>query len=329
MNSPRFYFRKGMFEIIIGFNFFGKGLEGNVFVDNAPLGKIYYHELKNCKVDYEKIDETLLDFLPSKKQWDYDTIVQTDFANLEVSNVSDTNVPIKYLKVKKRKKDTYKWEEVYVFDFNKAIQTYQFSDKLIESLTDYEYAIQPIAVNGIVGNEKIQEVETDFAGLWIVNENLEQYQFDLGLNGNIQLGNVATISKSTVLETLGGKYPIISSNGDVGYKKTTFKCALVDKDFKGQEIKDRKAQKQYREKIEKFLGDGKPKIIKHSEGLYLLAIIPKESINITPFNDLNGMITELEFEIVEVGDANDTEKLQELKFIPITRRDIRSLNSSR
>ena len=314
--------RKEMFKIFfIGKTFFGKGLEGNVFVDNAPLGKIHYHELKNCKVDYEKIDEALLDFLPTKKQWDYDTLVQTDFENLEVSNVSDTNVPIKYLKVKKRKKDTYKWEEVFVFDFNKTIQTYQFSDRLIESLVDYEYAIQPVAVNGIVGNEKIQEVETDFEGLWIVNKDLEQHQFDMGINDNIQLGSINRVKQSAVHETIGGKYPVVVSNSSGGYRKTTFKCALVDKEFSGQDILDRKAQKKYREKIEDFLGDGKPKIIKHSEGLYLLAKIPEGSINIIPFNDLQGMIAEVEFEIIEIGDANDTDKLKELGFVPETNRN--------
>lgn len=307
--------------MIIGHTFFGYDHDGCVFDTNIPVGSVHYMELKNSKVDHIKIDEALVPYSNEKLDWDYDSIVVTDFVNsLEVSNVSDTNVPIKYLRVKKRKKDSLTWQDVEVFDFSKDIKNYQFEDLLVESLEDYEYALQPVAVNGIMGSEKIQTVETDYDGIWVVDKDMKQHQFNMGLNNNMELSEIQTVGQSTVLETLGGQFPIIASN-NTNYRRFSVKAVLIsnsENTANGQI--DRKAEKKHRKMIEEFLKDGKPKIVKESDNVYVLGYIPRESVVVIPCNDLDRQIGEVEFEVIEIGNADDIEKLQDLGFIPDTFR---------
>lgn len=260
-------------------------------------------EIEGIMLDYIKIDETLLDFIQEKSEWGYETVILGEFMNsLEAGNVSNGGLQIDYLKLKKRKKDELTWQDIKIFQYNPETRRYNFEDRLVESIEKYEYAVQPIT-SEILGSESIDEVYTEFNGIWIVGDKNDQQ-----LVYNTELSEIKNNISQNIVTTLGSKYPFLITNGNVNYREFTVKGRIVSKETaKGQGI-NRYEEKKLRNTIMKFLGDGKPKIIKDDSGNYILCQIV-DSPTLTPINDLNRFIYDISFSVVEIGDVYDEDTL--------------------
>lgn len=265
--------------------------------------------IEGVMLDTIKIDESLLDFLESKSEWGYETILLGEFANsLEAGNVSNGGLQIDYLKLKKRKKDELTWQDIKIFKYNPEVKRYNFEDRLVESIEKYEYSIQPIT-SDILGSESIEEIYTEFKGIWIVGDkNAQQLIY------NTEISEIKSNISQNIVTTLGSRYPFLIKNGSVNYREFTVQGKLVSKETaKGQGI-DKYEEKKLRNTIMKFLEDGKPKIIKDNSGNYILCQIVDSPI-LKPINDLNRSIYDISFNVVEIGDAYDEDTLLQYGLI--------------
>lgn len=265
--------------------------------------------IEGIMLDTIKIDEALLDFLESKSEWGYETILLGEFANsLEAGNVSNGGLQIDYLKLKKRKKDDLTWQDIKIFKYNPEVKRYNFEDRLVESIEKYEYSIQPIT-SDILGSESIEEIYTEFKGIWIVGDkNAQQLIY------NTEISEIKSNISQNIVTTLGSRYPFLIKNGSINYREFTVQGKLVSKETaKGKGI-DKYEEKKLRNTIMKFLEDGKPKIIKDNSGNYILCQIVDSPI-LKPINDLNRSIYDISFNVVEIGDAYDEDTLLQYGLI--------------
>ncbi|MCD3194819.1 hypothetical protein G8S49_05980 [Clostridium botulinum C] len=287
-------------------------LTNGFFGVNNVIGDINKIIIKDCKMDEIKMDEEILEYIKSKEEWDYNTVMLAKFHNnLSAGNVENNGVKIEKLKLKKRNIENMRWMDVKIFNYDPRIRNYNYQDRLTEALETYEYAVQPMT-NGIVGEEITKQIESDFESAWIVGKDT-QYQ----LKYNMNLGDFETVRKVNVFEPLGSRYPIVIENGDINYKKTTLKALLVaDTTSRGecQGQVDRKSEKKLRQKIERFFNGGQPFIFKDSSGNYMLAksTLP---IKLIPNNDLSQQLYEINLDVCEIGDCYNTNLLKQYGFI--------------
>ena len=291
--------------MIIGLDFF----QGNCFDGNICAGSINQIDIENIKIDEIKIDtgtDTIYDI--NKQNWDYDTILQDKFQdlNFEAGNVSLLGMPIDFLRVKKRKTDELIWNTYKDISFNPSATEYNWSDFFVESLTDYDYCVVPVGSQNIEGDYSIKDINCNYEDIWIFGSNNEQYR----LMANIQKGDVTTVSPSSFIETLGSKYPYEISNGSISYRKGNLKAVVVsDSTLNGNNGIDRVAEKTLRNSLYKFLINKKPKLYKDAEGDYILVSIKADSVKMTPMNELSRQICEISFDFYEIGDCDSTNDL--------------------
>lgn len=285
----------------------------NFFGVNNVVQDINKVVVKDCKMDELKMDETILDYINTKEEWSYDTVLLAKFHNnLSAGNIENNGMKIEKLKLKKRNIKNMTWTDVKTFVFDPNIHNYNYLDRLVEALETYEYAIQPMTSN-VLGEEKTEKIDCDFEGAWIIGKD-KQYQ----LIYNMELNDIETVNKTTVYEPLGSKYPIVVTNGDINYKKTSLKALLITDTTISGDVEDvqidRKAEKRLRQEIEKFFNERRPFIFKDSSGNYMLAM-NTTPIRLIPNNDLSQRVYEVSLDICEIGDAYDTNLLKQYGFI--------------
>lgn len=194
----------------------------NFFGVNTVTGNLNQVIIKDCIMDEIKMDEEILNYINTKEEWSYNTVLLGKFHNnLDAGNLDNGGIRIEKLKLKKRNIENMQWMDVKIFKFDPKIREYNYKDRLVEALETYEYAIQPMT-NRVLGKERSKQIDCDFEGAWIVGKDT-QYQ----LKYNMQLGDFETVKKINLYEPLGSKYPIIVENGNINYKKTTLKALLV------------------------------------------------------------------------------------------------------
>lgn len=290
--------------MFIGLDAFGDFVAFDTFniVDN-----FYRLELMNMKADEVNIKEnvdTVIDD-ESKEEWHYSQILLALFQNnLEAGNLQLNGLPVEYIKIKKRKKEDLIWNEMKHIPFNRDVHDYYFVDKYVEALQTYEYAVQPVGAGGVVGNNIYSEIESDFEGAWLVNKDR-----DFQLFFNLEISPYETVISTSVIETLGGQYPIVFTNNNVKYRKGQLKCMLVSNSTSDKGIIDRKQEKIIRNNIMSFLTDKKPKLYKDSSG-EMMIIMLSGNPTLTPINELSQQIYNLEVEFVEVA-GTDSKSLIE------------------
>lgn len=285
--------------MIIGFNAFGDKAGFDVY---NIVNNFSRFELSNVIADEinmrEKTDIDIYD--STKSEWQYDNLLLALFKeNLEGGNVSLNGMPINYLRLKKRKKETLTWDNIVDIPFDTDTVNYSYIDKYIESLQEYEYAIQPLGAGGITGNQIISSIEADFEGVWICSKD-KQYQ----LLYNLNLGDYETVMPTSVIETIGNQYPIVQVNGIVKYRKGNIKCRLISDTTINQGKTDRQQEKLNRQNIMDFLTDRRPKVFKDSSGEHMMIMLFDPSVS--PINELSQQIYDLSVSFVEIGgtDAN-------------------------
>lgn len=240
-----------------------------------------------------------------KKEWDYDTVFLWKGNSVEAGNIELGGIPINKLLIRRRRKDDFVFENVKTFDFDKNVQFYEFKDRFIESYEDYVYGIQPMGgsiENPILGETTTGEVECEFDSVWIVGKDT-QYK----LMYNLEVGSYETVIPTDVVETLGSKFPKVMSSGNVNYRKGNLRCMLVSNDTVQLNTINPKEEKKLRRSIIAFLTSRKPMYYKSGDGeTMLISIINAPTL--TPRNELNQLIYEIDINFVEVGEI-DTQSL--------------------
>lgn len=209
-------------------------------------------------------------------------------------------------------------------------------DNSIESGVWYKYAVQVINTNGIRSlmnpedSSEITPVLRDFHYSYLIGEGGRQ----LCLRYNNTMGNYTYTYSETKTDTIGGRYPYITRNGNMKYR--TFpvnglisfnmdenKLFITDKEIYCDSnsgnvyndvinsysnyrkenqlfVNDFKREFDFREKVLEFLQDGKPKLFKSAtEGNIIIRLM---SVAAQPSQTVNRMIasfTATAYEIAE------------------------------
>lgn len=294
---------------IVGFSFFALDLVSTVFDDNVPVGDTHEMDFQNVIFDEVKIDTgNTLQPNEQKQNWGIYTIFnwQCNDLNFEAGDIAMAGMLVEYIRIKKKKNGELLWNTYKDIPFDPEQVQYNWSDYFIESLVDYDYAVVPIGSNDVEGNYSIQSIETDYENIFILGANEQQYKF----KANMTLDNIQNVKEEAYITTLGSKYPYVVRNGMIDYDKGSLKLLLITDEtiYNGNGI-DRKAEKQLRTNVKKFLQDGSPKIFKESEQYYMLVNIDGGSVKLSPDNDVNRSLQNIEFSFTEIGDAQDVNTL--------------------
>ena len=222
------------------------------------------------------------------------------------------------------------FDEIVTFEITEPGDV-TYSDYFIEAGVKYKYYVQSIGIDGTKGAvSEYQEVIVDYDYSWIVGENFLQCSIEY--NGN--LSSFRRTRKDTIIETIGGAFPVVASNSKVGYIDMTYGCTItqhMDKEnrFGGQyselfgglqdstiddfyqislkdKIQDYKenyiTEREFRKNFGEWIQDGKAKIYKsNTEGLILVRVV---DYNTTPVQQLGRIISNASFRMVEIGEVN-------------------------
>lgn len=270
------------------------------------VGDIERIELSNMKVDYIKGDEEIKTPITSKEQWGLNTRILADFnGDLEAGNITmDNGMPIEKIKVRKRKLESMEWLDVVDLDFYPNKEHYNWTDRLVNSSVEYEYAIAPMSSGGVLGREIVSAITCDFNGVWVLGRDGKQFN----LSYNVEIGDTENITKNSTHETIGGRYPIFIENGNVNYRRCSVKATIVsDKTLENNDV-DIASERKLREALQEFLYQKKPIIYKDCTGNFIFAKVDLNSIKFTP---IEKGLYDISFSVVEIGDANNIQLLND------------------
>lgn len=239
-----------------------------------------------------------------------------------------------------------KWEEVTRLK-SSSVQEAVLYDYFVENGNYYRYALQPILANGVKGAiTPYYDVVSTFDGFWILG--MEDLQFSFIYNGKID--SIEHIKPRDIVETIGGRYPYIIRSSEIEYRTFNFSGTLthhqdvqenlvsqnystvispeptIPVGFVETKYGDEKSlcrndldamqdgmvmQRLWRNKILKWLDDGKPKILKSEAQGNLLVFI--DQIKVTPNETTFGLISDFSCRMTEIGSLSE-KTLQKFKL---------------
>ena len=238
-------------------------------------------------------------------EWGYDTLFWAKFdGTLDAGNMNFVLETIDAVLVKRRRVEDFTWVSLFVVPVSK-IEDLSFDrfDTTVASQQEYEYAIVPM-VNGVEGQYSVQRIYVSFEGMFVVGTDrafaseLEAY-----------VPSVTKDSKSTIVETLGRKFPFIINNSINDYYRGNATGVFVrvrddcELDFSNSYA--------YRHELMSFLNNKKPKILKVADGrLWLCSVV--DAIQENQDRDTEKITTSFVF--AEIGDSEDQKDLYNSGF---------------
>lgn len=252
-------------------------------------------------------DTTMIPSSDYNVDWNYSTILHASYnKTINAGNVDFAASSVDSIRLKKRKKGAYRWITLFERQIHSAADfNFEYYDMLCRANTEYEYAILSV-VGNTEGNIKTNTILSAFDGLFIC-ERFLSYHAEL----NVKLSHSSNRVVS-VVTTLGSKYPYVISNGRSNYVSGSIDATFIlpeNNTYTNDAIED---GWRYRELVNNFLNDGKPKIIKNFEGKMFLACV---SASPTEDNSQHYQMPIHHIEFVEIGDAEDIGDLFDNGFI--------------
>ena len=241
------------------------------------------------------------------------------------------------------------WEDVYNVTINGEVIDFTFEDYTAESGVYYLYSVRKVDVS-IIGGNLIKDygsmtyisspIMREFNHSYLLGQQNQQ----LKLSFNYQISNYQKKVKDVVTETIGGKYPFITRNGNMNYR--TFPISgtisfLGDENnyfieeeelFGGKENLDLYESRSllsgnitfeydyikerfFREKVIEFLQDNKPKLYKsNTEGNMIVRIT---DVSLTPNTTLGRLIFDFSANVYEIDEITQ-ENLLKYQFYSLS-----------
>lgn len=208
--------------------------------------------------------------------------------------------------------DFEKWEDLYAY-FATGVEAFTFIDYTVRDGISYKYAIQ---LENAFGNRTAplyaDEGEPSLIYLehsYLVGEKGRQ----LKLMFNVQVNSFKHTILASKQDTLGSKYPTILRNGVAYYAEfpisglisvkmddinsfAQFDSSIAPNDLSYKNIN---IEQLFREKVEEFLNDGKPKLFRSAtEGNFLVVLM---NVSLTPQTAVNRMLYQFSANAYEVA----------------------------
>lgn len=232
-----------------------------------------------------------------------------------------------------------KWEEVTRLK-SSSVQEAVLYDYFIENGNYYRYALQPILANTTKGAiTGFYDTVTTFDGFWLLGE--EDTQFSFIYNGKI--GEINYVKPRDIVQTIAGEYPYFVTSSELNYRTYTFSGTLTTEqdvhkiltsdnysvaispdptvpisyveikygdesnlNMKNDLEEGQKGmvmQRIWRNKIVKWLNDGKPKILKSEAQGNMLVMLT--DVRVTPNETTFGLISDFSCTVTEIGSLTE------------------------
>lgn len=265
-------------------------------------------QLENGIYDYLDISKDVkTSYNIEEPSWSYDTILDCDFnGNIAGGNVSYTLEQLSSIQIKRRLYDPSNLANWTVLGdievVNEGSIGFTMTDNLMPNGYTIEYAIVPI-INGAEGLYITGNVESKFNGVYICDLDTM-----FKLYANVEYGDIINNQSIGVVETIGSQYPTIIRNNKIDYKKGSVKGKLLGANFETTRKINRNDVVTQINNYEKFLKNGKAKIIKDWNGnVWLITVVGAPT---TTYDSNYGMgIASTNFEWVEQGKYSNQEDL--------------------
>lgn len=244
-------------------------------------------------------------------EWDFNTIMDCNFNdNVGAGNMGEITKDVTSIRIKRREKGTFDWITIKEIAINTIDDfSFIFTDNLASNYTQYEYAYVPV-MNQIEGNYTTEEVYSKFKGVFLCDVNTI-YKF----YADIEYGSTDSVQKIGTYEPFGRKYPVMVSNGLLGYDTGTVSALVAPKDFHKTHEFDRVAITKERNALFKWLTNKKPKILKDWNGFFVICIVTGNPQ--TDYESNYGMgIQRMTAEWTQTGDPKEKADLYANGLIP-------------
>jgi len=293
--------------LFIGYDFYGWA--DAIHDTRNPAGAVTSIELRKGVYDEVSLtNDVATADSTDKLSWDLNTIFIAQFnGDLEAGTIGLSGLEIDEIRFKKRRVGDIDWITFYTMPFDSSSDLYSVFDYIIQATETYEYAIVPVS-DSLEGNYSISDqIEISFDDAFISNKD-GSYR----LRYDVALDTLNSKKPSAVFLPLSGsKYPIIMYNGELNYEEGSISCML----YASESEKDvsLKSERILRDSIKTFLKDGKPKLLKRYDGLFMIINITGD-VTLTPVEHVRGIYT-VSFSFSEVGDPYSEEDLIESGLI--------------
>lgn len=240
--------------------------------------------------------------------WDYDTVMDAQFnGDLMGGNIVYQIDQISAVRIKRRRAGKHDWLTLFEIPVKKEDDLkFEKYDKYAASGVKYDYALVPV-INNVEGYINQNSITPSFSGCFIF-EKEDGCSSDL----DITKGTITRTKPSNVVTTLSGKYPYVVSNANTDYESGQFSMMFMPKDSDGEYTTENDYI--YREDIKAFLNDGKPKIMKLSDGrIWMIATTD----GLTEDNGEVEHYVHHSFNWVEIGDPESSSDLYNNNFIDV------------
>lgn len=313
--------------MIIGYDFWGDGIyhdaditpiiekdnDGVAFDTCNPLNTVNDFTLKGGTFDELHITKDIeeIENRIDKDPWGINTVLLAKFqGNLSAGTLSVNGCDISQIEVRRRKKGEENWQSYFTINYISGVTSYSVVDKFIEAEETYEYCLRPMTLDED-GNE-ITGMNSTSAEIYITYDHAHIFDNTASYNFvyNLKFGNITNQISANTIETLGSPYPYVVY-GESNYLSGSIECLLVSEESAVGNV-DIKSEKILRNNILSFLNNKKPKIIKNSDGIYMLIEIVGTP-TLTPTDNLLG-VYQVSFDYVQVGDVNNIETLSDFNF---------------
>ena len=219
--------------------------------------------------------------------------------NLEGGSIEAGNEIIEKILFQRRKSDQLEWESITEIEYTRRDRVlYEAIDKFVANKEIYQYSIIPIA-SSILGNRvESKEVEANFEGLFI-SDNDSNYH----LMYNLEYDAIENNISNATFTPQNAKYPIIvHSNLDYSSLGFTALFASTESTRRDNNEVDIRAENLGRENFMNFLKNGKPKVYRNSSGILKLVSTINNPAE-TPHNEISGL-SNVSASFVEIGDMS-------------------------
>lgn len=304
--------------MIIGDDFFDQESlndTANGLIDMTKL------QFTNMMLDELALLNNAVEINPCEKfTWTDDTVLAGDFqGNTELGSLGTQGETVDEVLIKRRRKNG-SWKTIDRFDYDFSTSgtvEYEAEDKYVEAMEEYEYAVVPSS-GGNEGMYNVGQIFVEFEKAYLFDAD-EYYELDY----DFKYGGITRENASSIVQTLGGRYPIIISNGNIDYSSGSVSCKVMiveDNDYNKYKTKE------LRNKILDFLINKKPKILKSEDGMFMLINITS-SPNLS-FNRGANNLYDLNFSFTEIGNAKDDEVLEEYGLLGVDRvSDVKTMGA--
>jgi hypothetical protein len=289
--------------VIVGYTYFGKDMDGNVYdtaiptseIDEVTLSDGMYDELfTSVNTEIDKTNER-------PDGWEIKTIMDAKFNDsLEAGSIDGSGHKVTKIQMYRREYQTQnsEWLLISQFDYEETYNMYTVIDRFVENGKTYEYGVLPLA-DDVQGNLAIsQPITVKFDGTFVSDADTN-YPMDL----DFKFGDLTYNRNTSTMVPLNGKFPVVSF-GDQNYRTGNVEFLPItneQRDGVATEI-DPHAELMNRQEIINFLNNGKAKVIRRDDGDVL--VVTTTNIKVTPKSETLDSISNVSFDITEIGEMD-------------------------